>query len=345
MKVSENTLVREKVELGSCLVIGGSGMVGFSIAEQLVAMGNPVVIYDIETPDSINAEFINGNICDKESLSRACQDADTVFQCAAVVWNPLTSQDLYEAVNIYGNENVIEASLQNNVSRLIYTSTMDVVVEGTMPIVYGDETLSYPEKMPEDHYSRTKIIAEQKMLQADCDELSICAIRPAGIYGPRDKYHLPNIAQMAQNSFSIKLGSGKACFSHVYCENVAYLHILAAQNLYHKSVAAGQIYFAVDHQPAENLFTFMEPFLIKMGLKPPALSIPYPIAYGLAWLSEKINPKSVFNRFSVIQTCIDHTFVSDKAERELGYIPPVSMEESVDRTVAWFKENFTMKQK
>jgi len=342
--VSESS-VSSRVKLGTCLVIGGSGMLGFSIAEQLIAMGNSVIIYDLETPDEIKADFIKGDICDKESLRKAFQSVDTVFQCAAAVWNPSTPKETYDSVNVEGNKIVIDLCVENNIPRLIFTSTMDVVVDGRIPIVYGDETLPYPEVMPEDHYSRTKIIAEKIMLEANSDTLSVCAIRPAGIYGPRDKYHLPNIAQMAQSSVSIKLGNGKASFSHVYSENAAYLHILAAENLSSEHVASGEIYFAVDHQPAENLFTFMEPFLIKMGLKPPSISIPYIIAYGLAWISEKINPKSVLTPFAVIQTCIDHTFVSDKAEKELNYKPIVTLEDSIDRTVSWFKENFTMKQK
>lgn len=207
------------------------------------------------------------------------------------------------------------------------------------PIIYGDESLPYPEKMPGDNYSRTKIISEKFMLEANSENLSTCALRPAGIYGPRDKYHLPNIIKAAQSRPAVKVGNGSAKFSHVYSENAAYAHILAARNLYPGSTVAGNVYFITDHQPAENLFDFMAPFLTEFGLSPIRKSIPYPIAYGLSCINEKINPRSNFNSFSIIQTCVDHTFVHHKAARDFGYHPIISKEEAFRRTVEWFKKN------
>ena len=49
-------------------------------------------------------------------------------------------------------------------------------------------------------------------------------------------------------------------------------------------------------------------------------------------------PFSNFNRFAVIQTCVDHTFVHRKAERDLGYHPIVSREEAFKRSLAWLRD-------
>lgn len=213
-------------------------------------------------------------------------------------------------------------------------------MDGRKPIVYADETLSYPKKMPKDNYSRTKILAEKATIAANDEKgLMTVSLRPVGMYGPRDKYHIANIVQMAKKKNNIKLGDGTAEFSHVYSENAAHAHILAAKHLYPGSRVTGECYFIVDHQPADNLFTFMEPFLEALDLSPPTKSIPYKVAYTLAWFAEKIVPKSNFNRFAVVQTCVDHTFVSDKAERDFGYKPIISKEEAFKRTVQWFKKN------
>ena len=158
------------------------------------------------------------------------------------------------------------------------------------------------------------------------------------MYGPRDRYHIANIVQVAKSNNNIKLGDGSACFSHVYSENAAYAHILAAKHLNENSPVPGESYFIADHQPAENLFDFMEPFLKELDLPVPSKSIPYRLAYFLAFFAEIFAPKSNFNRFSVIQTCVDHTFVSDKAERDFGYKPIVSKRDAFQKTVEWFKE-------
>jgi nucleoside-diphosphate-sugar epimerase len=81
----------------------------------------------------------------------------------------------------------------------------------------------------------------------------------------------------------------------------------------------------------------MAPFLEALGLPVPHRRIPYGLAYLLASISELVAPRSNFNRFAVVQTCVDHTFVHHKAARELGYAPIVSREEAFRRSLAWLR--------
>ncbi|MGC9780119.1 MAG: NAD-dependent epimerase/dehydratase family protein [Candidatus Heimdallarchaeota archaeon] len=323
-----------------CLVIGGSGMLGFEIVKQLQAEGKFVRVMDIQPlPKAVNGvEFILGDIRNVFDVQLACKNIDIVFQTAAAVWNPKLPKHVFYNVNVLGNRNVIDVCKKYAIRKLVYSSTLDVVVDGKKPIVYGDESLPYPEKMPKDHYSHSKIIAEQLMIEANNPELLTCSLRPVGMYGPRDRYHIANIIEVAKSKNNIKLGDGSAHFSHVYSENAAYAHVLAAKNLTQDSPVAGQSYFITDHQPAENLFAFMEPFLKGLGLPIPKRSIPYRLAMVLAVFAEIFSPKSNFNRFSVIQTCVDHTFVHDKATKDFGYEPIVSKEEAFERTLNWFKD-------
>lgn len=322
-----------------CLVIGGSGMLGFEIVKQLKAEGKKVRVMDIQPlPEDNGVEFLKGDISNIDDVRKACQDVDVVFQTAAAVWDPKLPKEVYYDVNVTGNQNVIDVCKELEVPKLIYTSTLDVVVDGKKPIVYGDESLPYPRKLPKDFYSRTKIIAEQMVIEANSPKLSTVSLRPVGMYGPRDRYHIANIIEIAKSKTNIKLGDGSACFSHVYSENAAHAHVLAAKHLAPNSPVSGQSYFITDHQPAENLFTFMEPFLEDLGLPKPKRSIPFRLAMVLATFSEIFAPKSNFNRFSVVQTCVDHTFVHDKASNDFGYEPIVSKEEAYQRTLDWFKK-------
>jgi nucleoside-diphosphate-sugar epimerase len=157
------------------------------------------------------------------------------------------------------------------------------------------------------------------------------------MYGPRDRYHLGNVIRMARRGRFVRLGDGTARFSHVYSENAAFAHLLAAERLRPGSPVAGQVYFIADHYPAINLFDFMEPFLLALDLPLPRRRIPYAAAMVLAAIAEALAPRSSFSRFAVIQTCVDHTFVDGKAARELGYWPIISKEEAFRRTVAWLR--------
>jgi nucleoside-diphosphate-sugar epimerase len=321
------------------LVIGGAGMLGYEIASQLLKKGRRVRVLDIKMLDDSRVEAIVGDIRDPQTVLAACAGVTTVFQTAAAVWDPALPSRVYDEVNVNGNRNVVAACQSRGVAKLVFTSTMDVVVDGARPVVDGDESLPYPAAMPKDPYSRTKIAAERMMLSANGPNLAVCVLRPAGMYGARDKYHVPNIIKAARGGLNIRLGSGSAKFSHVYSENVAHAHVLAAEHLQPGSRVAGQTYFVTDHDP-ENLFDFMAPFLAELGFPPAKIKLPYRLAYPLAALSELVSPKSNFNRFAVVQTCIDHTFSHAKATRDFGYHPIVSKEEAFKRTTAWLKKEF-----
>jgi sterol-4alpha-carboxylate 3-dehydrogenase (decarboxylating) len=315
-------------------------MLGYAIAEQLHAAGKTVRILDLQPVNDDRFESLVGDIRNPADLENALRGMEVVFQCAAVVWDPKLPANIFEEVNVQGNRNVIQACLALGVGKLIYTSSIDVVVDGAKAITNGDESLPYPKDLPKDPYCRTKIVAEQMMCQASCETLKICCLRPVGIYGPRDRYHLPNILAAARGPVNFRLGDGSARFSHIYSENAAYAQILAAKHLGDGSPLPGNIYFVADRQTNENLFDFMAPFLVALGYKPPRLRIPYRLAYFLSWLAEKINPQTTFCRFAVIQTCVDHTYIAHKAARDFGYQPPVGAEEAFRRTVAWFRENW-----
>lgn len=57
----------------------------------------------------------------------------------------------------------------------------------------------------------------------------------------------------------------------------------------------------------------------------------------LAWFTEKLSPKSNFNRFSVYCLCLDHTFTHDKATCDFDYESRYSDDESFRITLDWIK--------
>jgi len=316
-----------------CTVIGGAGMLGFEMVKQLLAAGKQVRILDLEDLPEPICEAVRGDIRSRADVAAACSGAEVVFQTAAAVWDPRTPARVYDEVNVRGNRHVLDVCRELGIERLVYTSTIDVVVDGRKPVVYGDESLPYPKRMPRDPYCRTKIEAEQMVLAADGPDLAVCALRPVGMYGPRDRYHLAGVLAMARKGNRFRLGDGSARFSHAYSENVAYAHLVAAEHLFPGSKAAGQVYFIGDHYPARNFFDFMDPYLGALGLPAPRRRVPYPVAYALATVVERLAPRSNFNRFAVVQTCVDHTYRDDKARCDLGYAPIVPADEAFRRTV------------
>jgi 2-alkyl-3-oxoalkanoate reductase len=319
------------------LVTGGAGLLGRAIVSQLLEQGKTVRILDIQPIMDDRAEVMVGDIRDAAVVRRACQGVVTVFHTAAAVWDPALPPGIFQETNVTGTRLVIDTCIRMGVPRLVYTSSLDVVMDGKHGHRLADESLPYPtnlEKM--NRYAYSKMLGEQAVIKANGPAFSTCSLRLVGLYGPGDKYHLPNVIKNVKSGANIRLGNGKAQFSHVFSGNAAHAHLLAAERLAPDSPVAGQIYFITDYQ-AVNFFDFMIPFLEQLDIPVPRISIPYRLANALAWFAEKVNSRSYFSRFAVYNVCVDHTFVHDKATRDFCYQPVFTPEEAFNITLEWLK--------
>ena len=305
--------------------MGGAGMLGYEIVRQLVAAGKARAragpFASSRPQRDRRVEAMIGDIRSARGRRSRLRGHGRGFPNRRRRVGRAHPARTYDEVNVAGNRNVIEACRRLGVPRLVYTSSMDVVVDGRKPIVDGDESLPYPARMPRDPYSRSKILAERMVLAANGEELATCSLRPVGMYGPRDKYHLGNIIAMARKGVSLRLGNGSARFSHAYSENVAHAHVLARARLRPGAGAAGQSYFICDHFPADEPLRFHGAVPARAGsARAPAL---HPVSACLCAgrVAEVVAPHSNFNRFAVIQTCVDHTFVASQGGARAGLSP------------------------
>ncbi|MBZ0309155.1 MAG: NAD-dependent epimerase/dehydratase family protein [Anaerolineae bacterium] len=323
------------------LVIG-AGLLGHSLVESLLEAGERVRVLDLFPYLDSRVEVMVGDILNPGDLARACAGVDTVYHTAAMVSQSLGKVPAVYAVNVTGTQNVIAACRQQGVRHLVYTSSIDVVFDGT-PIVNGDETLPYPARHL-DYYGETKMLAEQVVIQASgVDGLRTVSLRTAGIYGPYDCHRFPPILRNARKGVFVQLGDGRAQFNHVYVKNVARAHLCAAENLHRPdSSAAGHAYFITDHAPA-NFFSFILPFMESANLAVRVQRIPSGVARGLANLNEwayRVFPgtrtaNAQLTRYVVEATCQDFWFSGERARQDLGYQPVVSEAEAHGLTVDW----------
>ena len=181
-----NTLLNKKI-----LVTGGSGFIGsFVVSELLKEEVAEVIIFDnfsrgnigyVETQlkDS-RCSLVKGDLRDIDVLNAAISKCDYVIHLAAM-WllhckdYPRTAFD----VNIQGTFNVLESCVNNNIERLVYSSSASV---------YGD-AINIP--MKEDHpfnnrnfYGASKIACEA-MCRAFYDRygLNYVGLRYMNVYG------------------------------------------------------------------------------------------------------------------------------------------------------------------
>ena len=328
------------------LVIGGSGMLGYAIVKQSIQQGHHVRVLDLHAIEAADVESVIGDITQYHDVLNACAGIDVVIHTASLVNLEQGKPPILHEVNVIGTENVIRACQQQGVRSLIYTSSIDVVFDGT-PIANGDERLPYAKKHL-DYYGETKAQAEKLVLAANGEkDLTTSVIRSAGIYGPGDKHRFPAVIGNSLSGQFTRIGDGKAKFSHVYVENMAYAHILLAEKLAPDSVSAGEIYFITDHAPS-NFFDFFIPYLKALELDYQVQTIPAGlaniIAYLLEWryilLKNESSRNVQLTRYTVASVARDFWFNHDKATRDFGYHPIVSEEDAFARTLNWLRNEW-----
>lgn len=325
------------------LVVGGSGMLGQHIISQLRETGETVRNFDLIAHPDPEVETIVGDLRQPADVLRACTGMEAVIHTASVVnWQLGKPRHIYD-VNVTGTYNLIAACLHAGVSRLIYTSSIDVVFDGT-PIRNGDESLPYPARHL-DYYGETKMLAEQAVIAWNSPQLATCSLRVAGLYGPDDKYRLPSILRLVLEGRFTRIGKPNSRFSHVYIENAAHAHLLALKQLSPGSPVAGQCYFIAD-ATLVNFYDFFPPYLDALNLtyRETRLSagLAHRIAQALAWryqIAPTANNAHVdLTPYVIASTTRDFWFNHDKATRDFAYTPIITPETAFERTLNWLRE-------
>ncbi|KAI1904284.1 hypothetical protein AGOR_G00004090 [Albula goreensis] len=349
-------VMKDRSRTHTFLITGGGGYFGYRLACALHGKGAKVILFDVRPPNQEiprGMAFQKGDIRDFAQVKEATQGVDCVFHIASygMSGREQLNRGLIEEVNVQGTEHVIRACTMNNVPRLVYTSTFNVVFGGQV-IKNGDESLPYlPLHLHPDHYSKTKSLAEMAVLKANgtmlhdgSGVLRTCALRPAGIYGPGEQRHLPRIVSYIERGiFRFVYGDPSSLVEFVHVDNLVLAHKLAATALAPEKQhrAAGQAYFISDGRPVNN-FEFFRPLVEGLGYSFPKVRLPISLIYLFAFLTEMFhyligrvyNFQPLLTRTEVYKTGVTHYFSMEKAKVELGYKP---QEYNLDEVVQWFK--------
>jgi UDP-glucose 4-epimerase len=309
------------------LVIGGAGFIGsFVVAELLKYDVAEVIVYDNfargekeylteSLKDSRCSIFpIGGDIREVDILNAAMKGKDYVF-CLAAMWllhckdYPRTAFD----VNILGTFNVLEACVNNNIKKLIWSSSASV---------YGD-AVQLP--MTEDHpynnknfYGATKIAGEA-MATAFNDRygLNVIGLRYMNVYGPHQDQTAAYtgvipimLNKIDANETPIINGDGSQAYDFIYVEDVARCNICAL---------ISDVDFGFYNVGTEVQTSIKELCDIILRLKNSDLSVTY-------------KPYSQDDARQLVQNRIGSRA---KAENELGFIYKYSLEEGLLRLIDW----------
>jgi nucleoside-diphosphate-sugar epimerase len=330
------------------LVTGGGGFVGLAVVKMLRARGDEVrVLARGNYPEvtKVGAEMMRGDIARRDIVFRAAEDMDAVVHVAAKagVWG---KAEEYEAANVTGTQSVLDACKEHGVRALVYTSSPSVTFDGG-DALHANESLPYPEKHLY-HYGRTKAEAERRVMQANGTQTSngtlmTTALRPHLVYGPGDPHILPRMVQRSRQGRLRIIGTGKNLVDVTYVDNAAHAHVLALNKLMSQEPRpAGKVYFISQGKPVVP-WEWLNHLFRELGVPTIRKRLPLGAAYAIGsvcealWSVFPLDGEPPLTRFVAAQLGTSHCYDLAAAWRDLDYKPIVDDEESLRRTVDWFK--------
>ncbi len=211
------------------LVTGATGLVGSAVARHLLAQKHPVRVF-VRDPERARAlfgwrvEIAAGDLRDPESLRRACAGMNDVYHVAgAVDIHRHADAEMWET-NVEGTRRVIEAARDAGVSRLVYTSSVSVYGD-RLPIGLAEDAPLNPAGI----YGASKVEAERLVRDAAAGGLRATIIRPCIVYGPGDRYFIPEAARVMRLPALPLPDGGRHLVDVVHADDLAAAHRLVME--------------------------------------------------------------------------------------------------------------------
>jgi nucleoside-diphosphate-sugar epimerase len=255
--------------------------------------------------------------------------------------DPLTE---FRTVNVEGTAQLAREAAKAGVRRLVFISSIKVNGEENSTPYTPDSPPN-----PSDPYGISKWEAEQALRKIEAETgLEVVVIRPTLVYGPGVKANFLNMMKIISRGIPLPLASITNRRSLIYVGNLVDALTICAKH----PAAAGQTYLLSD---GEDVST---PELIRRvahALKVPARQFSFPtslmrmagkILDGNFGLFKSKTEKTIQNlefktqnRFTgaVNRLTGSLTVDSSKIRRELGWVPPFTMDEGLAETAGWFK--------
>ena len=113
------------------LLTGATGYIGHQLAIKLADENYEVnaLVINLNSkniPTHKNIKIFKGDIRNYKTIQKAISNCDYVFHTAAYTDLKCNKIDDFYETNVVGTTNVLKASLEENVKKVIYTSTLSV---------------------------------------------------------------------------------------------------------------------------------------------------------------------------------------------------------------------------
>lgn len=307
------------------LVTGGSGYFGTALVKLLGTEGYQVRVFDLNPPEE-QCEFEQGDIRDLEAVRRACRGVQVVHHNVAQV--PLArDRALFDSVNRVGTQNLLQASLAEGVSKVVYTSSSAVF--GVPPV---NPVVEDTPAVPQEAYGRAKLEGEKLCRDYAARGLDVTIIRPRTILGHGRLGIFQILFEWVRRGYNIPvLGSGDNLYQFVHSDDLARACLLAGAH-------PGSDCFNIGAQRFTSMRKTLETLTQHAGTGSRVRSLPMAltvVGMKLAyWLG--LSPLGPYHSLMYGRSLY---FDCAHARRQLGWQAEYSNAEMICQSYDWYLEN------
>jgi UDP-glucuronate 4-epimerase len=312
------------------LVTGGAGFIGSHLCEALVRQGNDVVCVDNFDPylypasvkrlnikalrQETRFQLIEASICEEEPLESLFSDGhfDGVVHLAARAGVRPSIKDprSYQRVNVEGTLNLLEFSRRYGVSKFVMASSSSVYGNNKKVPFSEDDCVDYPISP----YAATKKACELiGYTYASLYSLPVTCLRFFTVYGPRQRPEMAiyKFTRLISRGEEIPVfGDGTTQRDYTYITDIMDGLLKAIER------CEGYHVYNLGESCTVSLSRLIELIEKALGKKARIKSLP-------------MQPGDVRVTYADIQ----------RAKKDLGYAPIVSIEEGIPAFVRWYQKN------
>jgi UDP-glucose 4-epimerase len=308
------------------LVTGGAGFIGSNLVDKLVRMGAKVtVLDDLFTGDTANIDeldeinFVRGSVTDAFLVNELVSKADIVFHvaCRNIIVSTKNPFDDFQ-VNVGGTYNILLASKNHNIEKIVYTSSASVYGNALYIPIHEEEGLR-----PLNPYAASKLSAENYCIAYyESFDLPVTIVRYSNVYGIKQSPTNPYCGVISKFLDAIEKGirpkihgDGEQTRDFTYIDDAVSATILAA--ISPKTV--GEVF---------NLGSGKETSVINL-----ARTV---IAIANGHIGD-MEPEYIDRRD--IDNVRRRVLNIEKIRKTLHWVPKTSLESGIEMTHQWFTEN------
>ena len=320
------------------LVTGANGFIGSHLVEALLGRGYRVRCLVRRTSDisfirHLPVEWAYADLNDGGGLDAACRDVHAVCHCAGLT--RAIDDETFMRVNADGTEALARACLRAapGVERFLFVSS--IAAAGPAPSLDGALRESSAPR-PITWYGKSKLAAENALF-AMADRLPVTILRPAIVFGPRDRDLLAYF-RLVRRGLELQLGTVERWVSLIYVRDLISLILLSLAS----EPAVGQIYYASCTQCTRRALGHS----IARALNRRTVSITLPfsvLAPFAAWSSVQARltgrPGLLNGQRAIDMRQRYWLFSGERAGEELGFKPQFDLDSAVSETARWYQEN------